>query len=391
MTHFLLIIIYISFIGLGLPDGLLGAAWPSMYGELMVPVSYAGTISMIITLGTVFSSLSSDYLTYKLGTGRITAISTGMTAFALLGFSVSNSYLMLCLMAIPYGLGAGGIDAAINNYVALHYSSKHMSWLHCMWGLGAMIGPYIMGYILSGGQHWSTGYRYVGFLQLTLTTVLIFTLPIWKGRIMVQDSEDPESMHKSEPLPLSQIIQIPGAKEIMIAFFCHCALEQTALLWAGSYFVLNEGFGNEIAAFYASAYFIGVTIGRGICGFITERFTDTQLIRIGSIITGVGLFLMMLPLHPYIAVFGYILVGLGCAPIYPCIIHATPLLFGPERSQSLIGVQMASAYIGSTVMPPIFGLIAEHIHIGLLPYILAVTLILMAIMYEKLLRKLHIK
>jgi len=387
MSHLLIIIIYISFIGLGLPDGLLGAAWPSMYGELSVPVSYAGTISMIITLGTVVSSLSSDYLTYKLGTGKITAISTGMTAFALLGFSFSNSYRMLCLMAVPYGLGAGGIDAAINNYVALHYSSRHMSWLHCMWGLGAMIGPYIMGYILSGGQHWSSGYRYVGLLQMCLTLILIISLPIWKGRIMVSDNNDPDHMHAAEPLPLNQVIRIPGAKEIMTAFFCHCALEQTALLWAGSYFVLNEGFNSETAAFYASAYFVGVTIGRAICGFITEKLSDTQLIRLGSIITGIGLFIMMLPLSEYMAVIGYILVGLGCAPIYPCIIHATPGLFGPERSQSLIGVQMASAYVGSTVMPPIFGLIAEYISISFLPYLLMIILILMAVMYERLLKK----
>ena len=205
MLHLLLAIIYLSFISLGLPDGLLGAAWPTMYPELNAPVSFAGVISMIIAFGTIVSSLLSDRLTYKLGPGKVTFLSVAMTAAALFGFSVSNSLWMLCLFAIPYGLGAGGVDASLNNYVALHYSSRHMSWLHCMWGLGATIGPYIMGFVLSGGGHWSAGYRYVGLLQILLTAILLLSLPLWKNR---QADSDGES---AKPLPLSQVVRMPGA------------------------------------------------------------------------------------------------------------------------------------------------------------------------------------
>lgn len=382
MVHFLLIIIYLSFISLGLPDALLGSAWPTMYVEFDVPVSYAGIISMIISLGTIASSLASDRITHKLGTGKVTAISVGITAAALLAFSVTDSFWLLCLWAIPYGLGAGCVDASLNNYVALHYASRHMSWLHCMWGVGASIGPYIMGFVLSGGQHWSLGYRCIGFLQILLTAVLFLSLKLWKGR----NTAEAETVD-AKPLSLPQIFQIPGAKEVLITFFCYCALEQTAGLWAASYLALYKGIPTETAAFFASMFYIGITAGRALNGFLTIKFSDTQLIRLGAVVVGLGVAAMLLPMGEAVSLAGLILIGLGCAPIYPCIIHSTPAHFGPERSQALIGVQMASAYVGSLLAPPIFGLIANHISVSLLPVYLLAILVLMAVMHEKLVRK----
>ena len=383
MVHLLLAIIYISFISLGLPDALLGSAWPTMYGEFEVPVSFAGVISMIIALGTIISSLMSDRLTYKLGTGRVTAISVAVTAIALLGFSVSHSFWMLCLWAIPYGLGAGSVDASLNNYVALHYSSRHMSWLHCMWGVGASAGPYIMSYVLSGGQHWTAGYRVIGILQIILTAILFFSLPMWKG----QKQADGGETDASKPLAFGEVIKIKGAKEVMITFFCYCALEQTSGLWASSYLALYKGVPNETAAFFGSMFFIGITIGRAINGFLTIKFTDTQLIRLGQGIIGIGVAAMLLPMGQIVSLIGLILVGLGCAPIYPCVIHSTPAHFQADKSQALIGVQMASAYVGICLMPPLFGLIANHISVSLLPIYLLAILVAMVVMHERLVRK----
>lgn len=381
MIHLLLAIIYLSFISLGLPDGLLGAAWPTMYPEFGAPVSFAGLLSMIIAFGTIVSSLMSDRLTYALGTGRITAISVAMTAAALLGFSFSGSFWLLCLWAIPYGLGAGSVDASLNNYVALHYTSRHMSWLHCMWGLGASVGPYIMGYALSVGSHWSLGYRYVGLPQIVLTAILLVSLPLWKKRLTAT-----ESGGEIKPLPLSQVIRIPGARQILVTFLCYCALEQTTALWASSYLALYKGVPTETAAFFASLFFIGITLGRGLNGFLTIKFTDTQLIRLGLGIIALGILSMLLPLGDSFALAGLILIGLGCAPIYPCVIHSTPEHFGAENSQALIGVQMASAYVGTLVMPPLFGLIAGHVSVSLLPYYLLAILVLMTVMHEQMLK-----
>ena len=384
MVHLLLVIIYLSFISLGLPDGLLGAAWPTVYQELAVPVSYAGIIAMIISAGTIISSLMSDRLTYKLGTGKVTAISVMMTAAALLGFSTCNAFWMLCLWAIPYGLGAGSVDASLNNYVALHYESRHMSWLHCMWGVGAAVGPYIMGHVLSVGKHWTLGYRGVGIIQIVLTVILFLSLPLWKER---KDSNAVQQETNAKPLTLFQIFKIPGAKEVMITFFCYCALEQTTALWASSYLTLHKGVPTETAAAFASIFFIGITAGRLLNGFLTIKFNDRQLIRGGEFIIFTGIVAMLLPVGKTVSLIGFILIGLGCAPIYPCIIHSTPENFGEDRSQALIGVQMASAYIGIFLMPPLFGLIANHINVALLPEYILIILILMACMHERMLRK----
>ena len=388
MFHLLLAIIYLSFISLGLPDSLLGSAWPTMYQEFNVPVSYAGIISMIIALGTIFSSLQSDRLTRRFGTARVTAFSVAMTAAALFGFSISHSFWMLILWAVPYGLGAGGVDASINNYVALHYSSKHMSWLHSMWGVGASAGPYIMAFAMTGGHNWNMGYRYIGFIQIALTIILFISLPLWKknpSQISSDGSETTDTNGKA--LSLKEIFAIPGAKEILITFFCYCALEQTAGLWASSYLALHHGLSEEVAASFASLFFLGITFGRGVSGFITMKLNDTAMIHLGQGIILLGIIAIFLPFGDTFALIGLILVGLGCAPIYPCIIHSTPANFGAERSQALIGVQMAFAYIGTCLMPPIFGLIANHINISLFPVFLLAILILMFLMHERLLKK----
>ena len=384
MVHLLLAIIYLSFISLGLPDSLLGAAWPSMYPKLGVPISYAGAISMIIALGTVISSLQSDRLTRRLGTGKVTAISVATTALALFGFSVSRSFWLLCLWAIPYGLGAGSVDASLNNYVALHYESKHMSWLHCMWGIGATVGPYIMGWALTGGLGWNRGYRIISLLQIGLTIILIFSLPLWKGR--PQPADGPGGRDEG-PLSLRQIVRIPGVREVMLCFFGYCSVEQTAGLWAASYLTLYRGVPAETAASFASLFFLGITVGRALSGFITLKLDDVKMVRLGLGIILLGVLIMLLPLGQAISLAGLILIGLGCAPIYPCLIHATPAHFGADRSQAIIGVQMASAYVGTCLMPPVFGLIAGALSTALLPVYLLLFLLLMVWMHEQLIRK----
>ena len=380
MVHLLLAIIYLSFISLGLPDALLGAAWPIMSQEFSVPVSYAGGISLIIAMGTVVSSLQSDRLTKWLGAGKVTAFSVALTALALFGFSVSREYWQLCLWAIPYGLGADSVDASLNNYVALHYASRHMSWLHCMWGLGASIGPYIMGLALSGGMGWNRGYGIISVIQVVLTVAIFLSLPLWKKR----KDEPAENGEKAKPLTMKQIFAIPGAKEVMLAFFCYCALEQTCILWGSSYFVLQNGLDEETAASLAALFMLGLTFGRFLNGFLTYKMNDTNLIRLGQGIIGLGVLTMLLPLGELAAMIGLSLMGLGCAPIYPCIIHSTPEHFGEENSQALIGVQMASAYVGICCMPPLFGLLANTIGVFLLPWYTGGILILMAVMCERL-------
>ena len=383
MASLLLSIIYLSFISLGLPDSLLGAAWPIMHMELGVPVSMAGGISLIIALGTVISSLQSDRLTKWLGAGKVTAISVGMTAFALFGFAVSRSYWMLCLFAIPYGLGAGSVDASLNNYVALHYSSRVMSWLHCMWGLGASVGPYVMGMALTAGMGWHMGYGIISAIQVVLTVALFLSLPLWKKRA----DEPGEDGVRAKPLTLLEIFRLTGAKEVLVAFFCYCALEQTAILWGSSYLVMHVGLDEEIAASFASLYLIGLTLGRFLSGFLTVKFSDENMIRIGQGIILAGVVTLLLPLGLWGKLLGLALVGLGSAPVYPCVIHSTPKHFGEEKSQAIIGVQMASAYVGICVMPPLFGIIANYISISLFPWYLLVINVVMILMCEQLNRK----
>lgn len=377
----LLAIIYIAFISLGLPDSLLGAAWPVMYEELGVPISYAGIVTMIIAAGTIVSSLLSDWLMRKDGAGVITAVSVFMTAAALFGFSASHSFLLLCLWAVPYGLGAGAVDAALNNYVALHFSSRHMNWLHCFWSVGAAASPYIMSYCLTGGFGWNNGYRSVAVVQTILTAALFLSLPLWKRRRL----EGAEGESAAKALSLPRAVKIKGVPFVLIMFFGYCALEQAAGLWASSYLVQFRGVDTDTAAWSASLFYLGIAAGRFLCGFVAERLGDRRLIRIGILTMIGGVLLIALPV-PYDAftLAGLLIVGLGCAPVYPSVIHSTPANFGKENSQAIIGIQMASAYVGTTFMPPLFGLIAAHIHIGLYPAFLLALAVLMLCMSEKL-------
>ena len=381
MIHILLVIIYLAFISLGLPDSLLGSAWPVMHMEFSVPISYAGAVSMMIAAGTIISSLLSDRLTRKLGTGRVTAISVGMTAAALFGFSISGTYWMMLLWAIPYGLGAGSVDAALNNYVALHYTSRHMSWLHCFWGVGASVGPVIMGAAITGGRGWNGGYRIISILQIILTAILVFSLPLWKGR------GEEKKENETAPLSLRQIIGIPGAKSVMVCFFCYCALEQTTGLWASTFLMLRWNVSAEQAATLAGLFFIGITTGRAISGFATFKFNDSQMVRIGQGIMLAGIIIMLLPISKTLAMIGIVAIGVGCAPVYPSLIHSTPDHFGADKSQAIIGLQMASAYLGTCLMPPLFGVLANALSIGLMPFYLLALLALMIVTHEQLCRR----
>ncbi|MBW3087175.1 MFS transporter [Bifidobacterium sp. 82T24] len=396
MGNLLLAVIYVAFVSLGLPDAVLGSAWPVMYRQFDVPVSYAGIVSMIISAGTIVSSLMSDRLTLKLGAGRITAISVAMTAVSLGGFSFSSQFWMLCLWAIPYGLGAGGVDAALNNYVALHYASRHMSWLHCMWGVGATAGPYIMGFALTGGFGWNNGYRWIAVLQIALTALIVLSLPLWRSRVGGRSDDEGGDVESEagrtpdrKPLGILGVLAIPGAKSILIMFFCYCGLELTAGLWAASYMVLDRGVDADRAAAWASLFYLGITAGRAVSGFLTMRFDDPTMIRIGQALIAAGIVVSALPVGGTMTpLIGLIVIGLGCAPTYPCMIHSTPTYFGADRSQAVIGMQMATAYLGSLSAPPLFGLIANHVSIGLFPVYLGVILVLMVAMHENL-RRVH--
>ncbi len=383
MISLLLAMIYLSFISLGLPDALLGAAWPIMHRDFAVAVSMAGLVAMVVSAGTIVSSLLSDRLTKRFGAGKVTAFSVGLTALALLGFSCCREYWMLLLWAIPYGLGAGSVDAALNNYVAVHYASRHMSWLHCMWGIGASLGPYIMGAALSDGLTWPAGYRIVGLLQGILTAVLFLSLPLWKKT----GAAALEEKNRSRPLTFRQIFAISGALEGCIGFFSYCALEQTTMLWASTYFVEHMGLREELSATLGSLFLLGLTAGRAVSGFLTYRLNDKNMIRLGQLLIAAGIVVMLLPFGNGMAMAGFVIIGLGCAPIYPSIIHATPDCFGVENSQAVIGVQMAFAYLGSLFAPPVFGLIANHISIRWLPWYLGGFILLMIWMRERLNRK----
>lgn len=372
MVSVLLPVIYLAFISLGLPDALLGAAWPSMVQPLGAQLSWAGYVSFIICLGTITSSLASDWLTGRLGTGRVTVCSVALTAAALFGFSTATAFWQLCLWAIPYGLGAGSVDAALNNYVSLHYESRHMSWLHAMWGVGASIGPVIMGRALAGGS-WQNGYRIISVLQILLTAVLLFSLPMWKKPSDTVEGDSFVPQH----LPLPRLLVLPGVREVLICFFCYCALESTAGMWAASYCTLARGIDAETAASWASLYYVGIMAGRFAGGFLTAKLNDRQMIRLGQGVMAAGIVLIVLPLGSMPLLFGLVLLGLGSAPIYPSIIHETPVNFGRELSMAMTGVQMAFAYMGSLVMPPLFGLLAQYIAIALYPWYMAVLLVVM--------------
>jgi len=383
MIALLIALVYLSFISLGLGQGgaLLGSAWPVMQKELGVPLSYVGVLSMIIMGCTIISSLLSDRLIKRFSTGLITAVSAFLTAIALFGFSVSNSFWLLCIWAVPYGFSSGALDVALNNYVALHFASRHMNWLHGFWGVGAATGPYIMSYYLINGLNWSGGYRAISIVQISLAVLLFISLPLWKKPQAISSKEQ----SFSPALNLLQVIRIRGVKFILIAFFGYCALESTAGLWASSYLVLKRGIGPEIAARYSSLFFIGITAGRFFSGFISNKTGNRNMIRIGIGVILAGIVAVWLPITAdWLCLNGLIIMGLGCAPVFPSIIHATPENFGKENSQAIVGVQMASAYTGSALMPPLFGFIANTINIGLYPVFLLILAVILLCMTEKL-------
>lgn len=377
MASLLLAVIYLAFISLGLPDSLLGAGWPVMHGFLGVPLSCAGFVSMIISVGTVISSLLSERVTKKLGTKYVTLVSVLLTALALFGFSLSPRFWMLCLWAVPYGLGAGSIDAALNNYVALHYTSRHMSWLHCFWGVGTIVSPYVMSLALTRAS-WQAGYRAVGLIQLAICAVLLLTLPLWKVHAPVSAAQRSEKV-----LGLRGALGIRGVPQLLLGFCSYCALESTCMLWTASYLIATRGVSPERAAAFASLFFIGITAGRFLAGFVSNKLGDRSMIRLGTGVLFLGVLLLLVPGLPEgVALAACVIIGLGCAPVYPSIIHATPTNFGPENSQAIIGVQMASAYVGSTFAPPLFGLLSARVGLGLLPVYVAAFGVLMIAMVE---------
>ena len=382
MVSLLLPIIYLAFISLGLPDALLGAAWPSMYPQLGAGVAWAGGVSMVISAGTIVSSLASERLNTRLGTGRVTALSVATTAVALFGFSTCTQFWQLCLWAIPYGLGAGSVDAALNNYVALHYESRHMSWLHCMWGIGAAGGPVIMGWALAGST-WQNGYRIISILQIVLTAVLLFSLPLWQTPADAGAGEDFTPEHRTLP----QLMKVPGVPEVMCCFALYSGVETVTGMWAASYCTLVRGLDAATAASWASLFYLGITVGRFLSGFLTMKFNDHQMIRIGQMLIAVGIALVFLPAGNTCLRAGLVTIGLGCAPIYPCIIHETPANFGKSLSMAMTGIQMAAAYTGTTLLSPLFGVLAQNITMQLYPWALLVMLLLMVVLSEQLHKK----
>ncbi|MBQ8514602.1 MAG: MFS transporter [Ruminococcus sp.] len=376
MYLLLLAVIYLTFISLGLPDSLLGSAWPVLHAEFDVPLSYMGLVSMIVSGGTIISSLMTERLTKKIGTKVLTTVSVLLTAIALFGFSCAAEFYQLVLWGIPYGLGAGAIDAALNHYVALHYNSRHMSWLHCFWGVGTIISPYVMSYALTHTA-WMDGYRTVSYIQFAIAAVLVLTLPLWS----INKSKKAEE-GSTKTLGLKGALKIKGVKTLLVGFMAYCAAEATTMLWASSYLEDARGAAKDEAAAFGSLFFIGITAGRFLSGFLSDKLGDNRMIRLGTGIALCGVILMALPFKT-MSIIGFIIIGLGCAPVYPCIIHSTPRNFGAENSQGIIGIQMASAYVGSTFMPPVFGLIANHISMKLMPVYLAFFLILLLVMVSK--------
>ncbi|MBQ8689405.1 MAG: MFS transporter [Clostridia bacterium] len=381
MSSLLIAIIYLAFISLGLPDSLLGSAWPEMHQQMSMPLSAAGIITMLVSLGTVLSSLLSDKITRKFHTGPVVTVSVALTMVGLFGFSFSTHFWMLCVIALPYGLGAGAIDAALNNYVALHYSSRHMSWLHSFWGVGTIISPYVMSYAITGGLGWDGGYRIIGIIQSCILLLLIITLPLW---IKVERSNLKYTPKiETEPIGVRGALKIKGVPYVLIGFLSYCAVEATVMLWASSYFFEANSASEELSAALGSLFFIGITVGRFAAGFISNRIGDKNMIRAGIAISGCGIIIIALSFSSIpVSIIGFLLIGIGFAPIYPSIIHATPINFGEENSQSIIGIQMASAYVGSTFTPTLFGLIARYTDIRIMPVFLAIFVLITLLMTE---------
>jgi fucose permease len=399
MANWFLVIIYLSFISLGLPDSLLGAVWPVMQPDIGASFESAGFVSMIVAGGTIVSSLVSGSLIQRFGTGNLTLISCGLTAGALLGFSLAPSLLWLLLLAIPLGLGGGAVDAALNHYVASHYKAHHMNWLHCFWGVGATLGPIIMSYYIATGSSWRAGYTTVSIIQFGLVILLFASLPLWKRMALLHKSLENQPYRETvtlgqaengadkdeENYPHKQIkpINLRGVKNTLIAFLFYCGVEAMVGLWGASFLVSARNISAETAAGWVSLYYGGITVGRFITGFVTLRLSNRVLILIGQLTAAVGGVLLLLPLPDVVSLFGFILLGLGFAPIYPGLIHETPTRFGQENSAKLIGYQMAVAYTGTTLVPPLFGIFATLTNISLFPIVVLGLVALMLFNLER--------
>ena len=373
----LLIIIYVTFISLGLPDAILGSAWPAMYLDLNSTIPAAGIMAMIVSGGTIISSLFSAKLIDKFGTSKVTTFSVLLTAAGLLGIAFTPNFFIMCLLGIPLGLGAGAVDSALNNFVALHYNAKHMNWLHCFWGVGATAGPIIMSFFLIKQSGWQTGYLLISFLQFILVIGLFFSLPLWKK------ADRKEIAHgEKENTNLRSLIKIPGAKPALLGFFCYCAIEMIAGLWGSSYLVIHKGMSAATAAKWVAFFYMGITIGRFISGLMTMRLNNVIMIRIGQVFIILGAISMLMPYNNSFQVVGLMLLGLGCAPIFPSMLHETPNRFGRKVSQGIMGIQMATAYVGSTFMPPLVGYITNQIGFGIFPVIIIFFGIIMILSTE---------
>lgn len=385
MATFLLIMIYLAFISLGLPDSLLGAAWPVMRGDLDAPLASAGWIGMIVSAGTIVSSLVGGKLTDRLGVGKIAFISSLLTASALLGMGLSPSLFWLLLLAVPLGIGAGAVDSGLNHYVSLNYKAHHMSWLHCFWGVGATLGPILMSYAIDSRDSWRDGYTGVALIQFLLAAALLVTLPLW--RRAGGQTHEMAAAAASEEMPGEtggRPLRIPGVPYALLAFLFYCAAETTVGLWGGSYLVNVRGMEPGQAARWVSLYYAGITAGRFLTGFATLRIGNRTLIRTGQAAALAGAALLLLPLPDGLSPLGLVLIGLGFAPIFPCMLHETPARFGKKASGAIMGYQMAVAYTGSTLFPPLLGWIASHAGIGIFPYFLAAYALLMLLSSEKL-------
>ena len=366
MGSMLLAVIYLAFISLGLPDSLLGSGWPTMQKDFGVPSSYAGYVSMSISFMTIISALLAPTLIRKLRTHHIVTGSILLTVIGLIGFSLSESYAMLFLFVVPYGLGAGSVDSALNNYVAKHYSSSVMNFLHCFYGVGAMISPYIMSLALSKA-HWNEGYRWTAYIQSGIMLACLLSAPLWKKTAEADDDSEEHSAGITEAL------RIKGVIPTLIAFYAYCAGEATCFLWTSSYFICTKTISAQTAAAFGSLIFGGLMFGRLISAFVSNKLNDRLLIRIGVAVEAVGILLIFLPFESYIpAAVGFVITGVGMGPVYPAIQHMAPENFGRQNSAAVIGLQMASAYIGSTFMPMVFGHLQQAVGIGIMPVYLTV-------------------
>ncbi len=374
-------LIYLAFISLGLPDSLLGAAWPAMHPNLAAGLDSAGLVSVVVACGTVVSSLISERLIRRFGTGVVTAVSVAATAGALLGSAFTAAVWQLMLLAVPLGLGAGAVDAALNNYVALHYKPRHMSWLHCFWGVGAFAGPLILGVCLSVGGGWRGGYLSIGGIQAVVCALLFASLPLWKR--MNAGGLHGAKTTGAQTAPDKGLLRRPGVPAAMLTFACYCAVEFTASLWGASYLVEVRGFDEAGAASAVSLFFLGITCGRFLSGFLTVKLSGRQLIRAGILILCAGVALLALPLPPAMGPVALLVIGLGCAPIFPSMIHETPARFGGHNSQRIIGWQMASAYFGNVLVPPLVGLAANRLGMWVCPATLALGGVLMLLLSER--------